>query len=110
MIRLVPGRRHHRSQMGGPASPQETTRAWTSPRKGRPASAAQVHRTVAIAIASGETFSAGVLPLVQNTLVAATNGARDVGTAIGMVGVAAVRGSIRAAYDIGGDLGLVAKG
>ena len=34
----------------------------------------------------------------------------DVGAEIGLVGVAAVRGSIRAAYAIGGDLGIVTKG
>src|SRR5262245_7807331 len=83
--------------------------ATTKRSKGRPASAGQGQRTIAVAITSGETFSTGILTVVRNTLVAAMNGARDVGAAIGMVGVAAVRGSIRAAYDIGGDLGLVTK-
>jgi hypothetical protein len=76
----------------------------------RPANPGQVQRTIAVAIVSGATFSAGVVTLVRNTLVAAMSGARGIGAEIGRAGIAAVRGSIRAAYDIGGDLGLVTKG
>src|SRR5262245_16047721 len=79
-------------------------------RRMRGSTPGQVQRTIAGVIASGETFSVGFLTLVRNRLVGAMSGARDVGTAIGMVGVAVTRGSIRAAYDIGGDLGLVTKG
>jgi hypothetical protein len=79
-------------------------------RTGKRGTPGQVQRAVAVAIAGGEAFSAGVVTLVRNTLVTATSGARDVGTEIGLLGVAAVRGSIRAAYEIGGDLGLVTKG
>ncbi len=58
------------------------------------------------AISSGQVLSVGVLDLVRTTLVTAVAGARDVGAELGTAGVSAVRGSIRAAHEIGGDVGI----
>ena len=71
--------------------------AATRRRRSSPGDAGRIQRSVAAAITSGETLSVGVGALVRNTLVAAAQGARDVGAAIAQVGIAAVRGSIRAA-------------
>src|SRR5216110_1757458 len=71
--------------------------------------AQRVQRTVEDAIDSGEIIAVGVLNLVKNTILTALVGVQDVGAALGVAGVAAVRGSIKAAAAIGGDLGAVAR-
>jgi len=79
-------------------------------RDGRSAELGAVQRAIAGAFSSGEIISVGVLNLVTSTLITALQGVKDVGAEVGSVGVAAVRGSIRAASDIGADLGMVTKG
>src|SRR5882672_7137156 len=69
----------------------------------------RVQRTIEDAINSGEIIAVGVLNLVKNTILTALVGVQDVGAALGVAGVAAVRGSIKAAAAIGGDLGAVAR-
>src|SRR5262245_52268979 len=76
----------------------------------QPDKSGQVERAVATAIARGEMVSVGVVHLVKNALVAGLSGVRNVGTDVGVVSVAAVRGSVRAAHELGSDLGMVAKG
>ena len=71
--------------------------------------AQRVQRTIEDAIGSGEIIAVGVLNLVKNTILTALVGVQDVGAALGVAGVAAVRGSIKAAAAIGGDLGAVAR-
>src|SRR5882672_6832354 len=71
--------------------------------------AQRVQRTIEDAINSGEIIAVGVLNLVKNTILTALVGVQDVGAALGVAGVAAVRGSIKAAAAIGGDLGAVAR-
>src|SRR2546421_7442998 len=71
--------------------------------------AQRVQRTIEDAIDSGEIIAVGVLNLVKNTILTALVGVQDVGAALGVAGVAAVRGSIKAAAAIGGDLGAVAR-
>src|SRR5256884_1447712 len=71
--------------------------------------AQRVQRTIEDAINSGEIIAVGVLNLVKNTLLTALVGVQDVGAALGVAGVTAVRGSIKAAAAIGGDLGAVAR-
>ena len=76
--------------------------------KGRRASTRSTARGVQRATtgaASSDLIPAGVLNRVGDTIVTARAGVHDVGAAA----VAAARGSIRAAYQIGGDLGLVAR-
>jgi hypothetical protein len=68
-----------------------------------------VNRAIAEAINAGEIVAVGVLHLVRNTLVTALAGVQDVGAELGTAGVAAVRGSIKAAYGIGADVGTVAR-
>src|ERR1043166_8713560 len=75
----------------------------------RPAESQRVQRAIQDAINVGEIISVGVLHLVRNTLVTALAGVQDVGAEIGTAGVTAVRGSIKAAYGIGADLGTVAR-
>src|SRR5256885_5542645 len=71
--------------------------------------AQRVQRTIEDTIDSGEIIAVGVLNLVKNTILTALVGVQDVGAALGVAGVAAVRGSIKAAAAIGGDLGAVAR-
>jgi hypothetical protein len=52
--------------------------------------------------------SSGVVRLVQNSILTALAGMRDVGSEVGHVAVSAVRGSIRAAGEIGADVGRLA--
>jgi hypothetical protein len=63
-----------------------------------------VARTVQEAIDTGEAISVGAVNVVKHTALAALSGARDVGAEAGSVAVAAVRGSITAAGEIGNDL------
>ena len=57
-----------------------------------------IPRAIAVAVASGETISVGVLKLVKNTLVT-----------VGAVATQAVRGTMQAAGGIGGDFGSAAQ-
>ena len=61
------------------------------------------------AISSAEIIATGVANLVKNTLVTTLSGVRDVRGEVGDAAVSAVRSSIRAVEEIGGDLGNVAK-
>src|SRR6267142_970552 len=89
----------------------------TGPKRRRPKAsvarraqdAQRVQRTIEDAINSGEIIAVGVLNLVKNTILTALVGVQDVGAALGVAGVAAVRGSIKAAEAIGGELGGVAR-
>jgi hypothetical protein len=72
------------------------------PQVSRPAGV--VTRTVQEAIDTGEAISVGAVNLVKHTALAALSGARDIGVEAGSVAVAAVRGSITAAGEIGNDL------
>ncbi len=82
----------------------------TGPKRRRPKAsvarraqdAQRVQRTIEDAINSGEIIAVGVLNLVKNTILTALVGVQDVGAALGVAGVAAVRGSIKAAAAIGG--------
>src|SRR5262249_34234595 len=56
-------------------------------------------------VTAGGILSVGVLNLVRDTLVTAVAGARDVAGEVGVTATTAARGSIRAAAEIGGDLG-----
>jgi hypothetical protein len=60
-------------------------------------------------ITSAEIIATGVANLVKNTLVTALSGAREVGSEVREAAAVAARGSIRAAEQIGDDLGSVAK-
>jgi hypothetical protein len=73
-------------------------------REQAPAPVGTVAQTVQEAIDTGEAISVGAVNLVKSTARAAISGARDV-VAAGSAAVAAVRGSIAAAREIGGDLG-----
>lgn len=66
-------------------------------------------RAIEAAINSGEIVAVGVLHLVRQTIVSVLTGVQDVGAELGAAAVAAVRGSIKAAYSIGADLGVVAR-
>jgi hypothetical protein len=63
-----------------------------------------VARIVQEASDTGEAISVGAVNLVKHTPLAALSAARDVGAEAGSVAVAAVRGSISAAGEIGNDL------
>ena len=76
-----------------------------SSREQAPPTVGTVALTVQGAIDTGEAISVGAVNLVKNTALAAISGARDVGAEAGFAAVAAVRGSIAAAREIGGDLG-----
>src|SRR5262245_6486678 len=78
--------------------------------RGRTAQPGRVQRGITSAITGGEMITVGVLNVVRTTLTTTRQGVADVGAEIGSAGVAAVRGSIRAAARIGEDLGLVSKG
>lgn len=75
----------------------------------RSAATARPELTIRRAISSGGIVSVGVLNLVKNTLIAVLSGARDVGGEMAAAAVTAARGAIRAASEIGADLGSVAK-
>src|SRR5437660_10787995 len=76
-------------------------------REQAPRTIGAVARTVQEAIDTGEAISVGAVSLVKNTALAAFSGAREVGAEAGSAAVAAVRGSIAAAREIGGDLGRI---
>ena len=71
--------------------------------------AARTQRAIQGAINSGEIVAVGVLHLVRQTIVSVLTGVQEVGAELGAAAVAAVRGSIKAAYSIGADLGIVAR-
>jgi hypothetical protein len=78
-------------------------------RRRAPAPAASSARDGAAALTQAiEGVTVGLVRVVTSTLVAALAGVQEVGREVGATGVGAVRGGIRAASDIGADLGHVA--
>ena len=73
-------------------------------REQAPSPVGTVAWTVQEAIDTGEAISVGAVNLVRNTVRVAVSGARDVGAEAGSAAVAAVRGSLAAAREIGNDL------
>src|SRR5262245_44500110 len=76
-------------------------------REPAPRTGGAVARTGQEAIDAGEAISVGTVNVVKSTALAALSGARDVGAEAGSAAVAAIRGSIAAAMEIGGDLGRI---
>src|SRR5215471_20012932 len=72
-----------------------------------PPTSSRLARTRREAINTGEAISIGAVNLVTKTALAAFSVARDVGAEAASVAVTALRGSIVAATEIGGDLGRV---
>jgi len=69
-----------------------------------------VQSIVSTAVGSAEALSVGVLHLTERTLLEALHAVEDIGSELGSTAVRAVRGSIKAAEEIGGDLVQVGKG
>ena len=84
-------------------------RVQTETRQLRVISPDRADRAIGRAINGAEIIATGVVNLVRNTLVTTLSGARDVGGEVVGAAVIAVRGSIRAVEEIGGDLGNVAS-
>jgi hypothetical protein len=61
------------------------------------------------AISGAEVVAAGVLHLARNSPEAASSSPGGLGGRVAAVGLAAVRGTIRATSEVGGDIGLAAR-
>jgi len=68
-----------------------------------------VQSIVSTAVGAGGALSVGVLHLTERTLLEALRAVEDIGSELGSTAVWAVRGSIKAAEGIGGDLVQVGK-
>src|SRR5262245_4247870 len=82
-------------------------RVQTETRQLRVVSPDRADRAIGRTINAAEIIATGVINLVRNTLVTTLSGARDVSGEVVGAAVIAVRGSIRAVEEIGGDLGNV---